>query len=144
MKVPRYAGIGTFARLPRLQDVARCDVAVVGVPFDAGTTFGSGVGDFKDGYTSGNLRKMVEKGLLKMDDIVEIWKSPLIPNGPLVVHKSVSPEVKAKLTDYFMNLPTTDKPCFAAMEGGEYKGYVKVTPEFYQPIIDARKTKVGS
>src|SRR5262245_52523306 len=27
--------------------------------FDAGTTFGSGVGEFKDGYTSGNLRKMV-------------------------------------------------------------------------------------
>ena len=52
--------------------------------FDAGTTFGSGVGDFKDGYTSGNLRKMVEKGILNMDDLVELWKSPLIPNGPIV------------------------------------------------------------
>ncbi len=31
--------------------------------FDAGTTFGSGVGEFKDGYTSGNLRKMVDKGI---------------------------------------------------------------------------------
>ena len=56
--------------------------------FDAGTTFGSGVGEFKDGYTSGNLRKMVEKGILKMDDLVELWKSPLIPNGPIVVRTS--------------------------------------------------------
>lgn len=31
--VPRYGGEATFARLPRLQDVARADVAIVGVPF---------------------------------------------------------------------------------------------------------------
>ncbi len=53
--------------------------------FDAGTTWASGVGDFNDGYSSGNLRKMVDKGVLKMDDLVELWQSPLIPNGPLVV-----------------------------------------------------------
>ncbi|RUZ52569.1 phosphonate ABC transporter substrate-binding protein, partial [Mesorhizobium sp. M7A.F.Ca.CA.002.05.1.1] len=53
--------------------------------FDAGTTWASGVGDFKDGYSSGNLRKMVDKGVLKMDDLVELWQSPLIPNGPLVI-----------------------------------------------------------
>ena len=57
--------------------------------FDAGTTFGSGVGEFKDGYTSGNLAKMVEKGVLDMDDLVEMWKSPLIPNGPIVVRSSM-------------------------------------------------------
>ena len=33
--VPRFAGPSTFARLPRLDEVDRCDVAVVGVPFDA-------------------------------------------------------------------------------------------------------------
>ncbi len=42
--------------------------------FDAGTTWGSGVGEFKDGYTSGNLRKMVDKGILNMDDLVELWR----------------------------------------------------------------------
>ena len=39
---PRYAGLTTFARLPRLQDVPRYDVAVVGVPFDAGVTYRPG------------------------------------------------------------------------------------------------------
>ena len=40
--VPRYAGPSTFARLPELRDVARCDVAIVGVPFDAGTSYRPG------------------------------------------------------------------------------------------------------
>ena len=40
--LPRYAGPSTFARLPELRDVPKCDVAVVGVPFDAGTSFRPG------------------------------------------------------------------------------------------------------
>ena len=40
--VPRYAGPATFARLPELRDVERCDVAIVGIPFDAGTSYRPG------------------------------------------------------------------------------------------------------
>ncbi len=40
--VPRYAGPSTFARLPELRDVESCDVAVLGVPFDAGTSYRPG------------------------------------------------------------------------------------------------------
>lgn len=42
MRVPRYAGLSTFARLPRLEDAGEHDVAVVGVPFDAGVTYRPG------------------------------------------------------------------------------------------------------
>jgi agmatinase len=42
MKVPRYAGFTTFARLPRAEDVPSYDVAVVGVPFDSGVTYRPG------------------------------------------------------------------------------------------------------
>ncbi len=41
-KSPRYAGLTTFARLPRREDVADFDLSVVGVPFDAGVTFRPG------------------------------------------------------------------------------------------------------
>lgn len=41
-KVPRYAGIATFAKLPRVEDVERADIAVVGVPFDSGVTYRPG------------------------------------------------------------------------------------------------------
>ncbi|RWO36824.1 MAG: phosphonate ABC transporter substrate-binding protein [Mesorhizobium sp.] len=112
--------------------------------FDAGTTWASGVGDFNDGYSSGNLRKMVDKGVLKMDDLVELWQSPLIPNGPLVLRTSIDAGTRQKITDFLTKLPETDPACFSAIQGGDYKGYSPVTPEFYQPIIDARKAKIGS
>ncbi|GAA3805696.1 agmatinase [Sphaerisporangium flaviroseum] len=41
-RVPRFAGPATFARLPRLDEVGRCDIAVVGVPFDAGVSYRPG------------------------------------------------------------------------------------------------------
>jgi agmatinase len=41
-RVPRFAGLATFARLPRLDEVPSADVAVVGVPFDAGVSFRPG------------------------------------------------------------------------------------------------------
>jgi agmatinase len=41
-RVPRFAGPATFARLPRLDQVDRCDVAVVGVPFDSGVSYRPG------------------------------------------------------------------------------------------------------
>src|SRR6476620_2088109 len=41
-KVPRYAGLGTFARLPQIDRVPDYDIAIVGVPFDGGTSFRPG------------------------------------------------------------------------------------------------------
>jgi agmatinase len=40
--LPRFAGPDTFARLPRRDQVERCDVAIVGVPFDSGVSYRPG------------------------------------------------------------------------------------------------------
>ncbi|WP_113132651.1 phosphonate ABC transporter substrate-binding protein [Rhizobiales bacterium] len=116
---------------------------VVKGTFDAGTTFGSGVGEFKDGYTSGNLKKMVDKGILDMNDLVELWKSPLIPNGPIVVRTSMNDDMKAKFKQFMVDLPKTDAACFSAIQGGDFTGYTEVNSDFYKPIIDARKETIG-
>ncbi|MGH7639290.1 MAG: agmatinase [Candidatus Dormibacteria bacterium] len=42
LKIPRFAGLGTFARLPQLEATPDFDVAVLGIPFDAGTTYRPG------------------------------------------------------------------------------------------------------
>ena len=42
LRVPRFAGPSTFARLPRRDEVSRCDIAIVGVPFDTGTSYRPG------------------------------------------------------------------------------------------------------
>ena len=39
---PRFAGIATFALLPRLDQVEHADIAVLGIPFDSGTSFRPG------------------------------------------------------------------------------------------------------
>jgi len=64
--VPRFAGPSTFARLPELRDVKSCDVAIVGIHFDAhldtwDTYFGAP-------YTHGTpFRRAREEGLF-LDD----------------------------------------------------------------------------
>jgi len=40
--MPRYAGLTTFARLPRAEDVSHVDVGVLGVPFDSGVSYRPG------------------------------------------------------------------------------------------------------
>lgn len=39
---PRFGGATTFARLPRIDEVDRADVIVVGIPFDAGVSYRPG------------------------------------------------------------------------------------------------------
>ena len=39
---PRFMGPGTYARLPRPDQVERWDVGLVGVPFDIGTSYRPG------------------------------------------------------------------------------------------------------
>ena len=41
-RVPRFAGPDTFARLPRLDEVERAAVAILGVPFDSGVSYRPG------------------------------------------------------------------------------------------------------
>lgn len=118
-------------------------LAVLDKKVDTGVTWASGVGDFNDGYTSGNLHEMVTKGELDMHDLVQLWQSPLIPNGPLVYRTALGEEWGQKLTDFFTKLPTADKACFSAIESGDFNGYVPVKQDFYQAIIDARKAAIG-
>ena len=40
--VPRFAGPATFARLPTAEQVPQWDIAVVGIPFDGGTSYRPG------------------------------------------------------------------------------------------------------
>lgn len=118
-------------------------LGVIDGTWDVGTTFGSGQGDFADGYTSGNLRIMVDKGILDMDDLVEVWKSPIIPNGPLMVSNSLPAEMKAKVTEAFNVLPQNDFECFDAFTAGGYTNFVPADKALYQTIIDARKSVIG-
>ncbi len=42
LEYPRFAGVPTFMRLPHITDPRRLDVALIGIPFDGGTTYRPG------------------------------------------------------------------------------------------------------
>lgn len=118
-------------------------LAVLDGKIDVGVTWTSGVGAFSEGYTSGNIRSMVDKGMLDMEDVVQVWQSPLIPNGPLVLRSTLPAAMKEKIKAFFTALPTEDYECFRAVENGDFSGYTAVDASFYQPVIDARKATIG-
>ena len=39
---PRFSGIATFMRLPQLASAEDLDIALIGIPYDGGTTYRSG------------------------------------------------------------------------------------------------------
>lgn len=112
--------------------------------FDVQVTWSSGVGAFEDGYTSGNIRKMVDKGLLDMDDVNEVWRSPLIPNGPIVVSNQLDQDIRAKFIEFMKTMPEDHPACFRSVQGGDFAGFTDVDHSFYETIVAARKAKIGS
>ncbi|MCA0871169.1 phosphonate ABC transporter substrate-binding protein [Seohaeicola saemankumensis] len=116
-------------------------VAVANGDIDAGVTWADGLGEWEDGYNSGALRKAVDAGLVDMNDLVQIWQSKPIPEGPVVLRKSLPAEVKATMTHLMDNLAETDRDCFYGVAAGEAKGFDPITHEAYEIIIEARKLK---
>ena len=49
-----------------------------------------------------NMERFISKFPDKAKDVRVIWKSPLIPNDPLVWRKDLSPELKKKVRDFFL------------------------------------------
>jgi phosphonate transport system substrate-binding protein len=115
---------------------------IVGVnngAFDAGVSWADGVGDWADGYSTGAFRKAADAGLIDMNDLVQIWQSKLIPEGPMVVRKALPADVKDKVTQVTADLHETDKDCAYGVAQGEARDFVPVTHDAYLGIIAARK-----
>jgi phosphonate transport system substrate-binding protein len=114
-------------------------VAVANGDVDAGVTWADGQGDWADGYNSGALRKAVDSGLVDMNDLVEIWKSKPIPEGPIVLRRALPDDVKAKVTAFLGGLHAQDPQCAYNMAAGETAGFAPIGHDAYQTMIDLRK-----
>ena len=118
-------------------------VGVANGDFAAGVSWADGVGNWEDGYNSGAFRKAADAGLVDMNDIVEIWRSKMIPEGPMVVRKALPQDVKDKVTKLTEDLWETDAKCAYNLAGGEAKDFVPVTAAEYDGILAARKLQEG-
>jgi phosphonate transport system substrate-binding protein len=119
-------------------------VGVANGDFDAGVSWADGLGNWEDGYNSGAFRKAADAGLVDMSNLVEIWRSTLIPEGPMVVRKALPQDVKDKVTELTANLWETDPECAYAVAAGEAKDFVKVEHKAYDGILAARKMQEGT
>ena len=114
-------------------------VAVANGDVDAGVTWADGIGDWADGYNSGALRKAADAGIVDMNDLVEIWRSKPIPEGPIVLRKDLPERVKIDLTTLMASLPYMDPECAYGFLAGEALGFQPINHDAYLSIIEARK-----
>ena len=115
---------------------------IVGVnngDFAAGVSWADGVGNWEDGYASGAFRKAADAGLVDMNNLVEIWRSALIPEGPMVVRAALPADVKDKVTQITADMWETDKACAYGIAAGDAKDFVPATHDMYLGIVEARK-----
>ena len=119
---------------------------IVGVnngDFAAGVSWADGVGNWEDGYATGAFRKAADAGLVDMNDLVEIWRSKLIPEGPMVVRSALPADVKDKVTAITADLWETDKECAYGVAAGDAKDFVPATHDMFLGVVAARKLQEG-
>lgn len=119
---------------------------IVGVhngDFAAGVSWADGLGNWEDGYNSGAFRRAADAGLVDMANLVEIWRSALIPEGPMVIRAALPADVKDKVTQLTADLWETDKECAYNVAAGDAKDFVPVTLDAYQGVLAARKLQEG-
>ncbi|PWR04465.1 phosphonate ABC transporter substrate-binding protein [Meridianimarinicoccus roseus] len=117
-------------------------VAVANGDVDGGVTWADGLGAWEDGYNSGALRKASDAGLVDMNELVEIWKSKPIPEGPVVLRKALPERVKLDMVAMLASMPAMDPDCAYNFMAGEALGLMPINHDAYLSIIDARKSKM--
>jgi phosphonate transport system substrate-binding protein len=98
--------------------------------FDAAFTWTS------KGDQMGQLRMMIDRGLLDRSKIRVIWESDLIPNPPMVVRKDMPADMRREMIALFTNMHKDNMAVAEAVARGKTSGFVEVNAAMYQPIVD--------
>src|SRR5215212_641149 len=88
-----------------------------------------------DGF--GNLRQMMNQGLLKREDIRVIWVSAPLPSPPVVIRKDVPADMRADLLKLFTGLKDTDMKLAEAVAQGKTTGIMPVSHKDYTLMCQA-------
>ena len=142
----RGQGIDTNTYFSRAAFAGGHEQAVVAVlqrQYDAAATWASGQGDVNEGFTRGNLRAMVQKGMLNMRDLRIIWTSRPIPNGPMTVRADLPAAFKDDFTQFHLALATTHPQIYAQIERGGGQGYARVQHSDFEPIVQLRREEAA-
>jgi phosphonate transport system substrate-binding protein len=150
--IPRFAlrrqGIGVesgqyFSRTGFGGGHEQAVVAVLQGQYDAACTWASGQGDVAQGYSRGNLRAMVEKGMLNMRDLRIVWTSDPIPNGPLACRTELPASFKEDMKLFHLALPKAYPEIYRQVERGAGTGYREVGHAMFDIIVQLRQAEAA-
>jgi len=85
----------------------------------------------------GNLRQMMNKGLLKREEIRIIWTSEPLPSPPVVIRKDVPADMRADMLKLFTGLKDADMKLAEAVAQGKTGGMVPVSHKDYELMCHA-------
>ena len=96
-----------------------------------------------DGF--GNIRQMMNQGLLKREDIRIIWTSDPLPSPPVVIRKDVPADMRADMLKLFTGLHKVDMALAEAVAQGKTTGIMPVSHKDYglmcQAAADEREAR---
>lgn len=151
--IPRFAlrraGIGVengqyFSRTGFAGGHEQGVVAVLQKQYDGAVTWASGQGEVSQGYSRGNLRAMVDKGMLNMADLRIIWTSDPIPNGPLTARNALPAAFKEDMKLFHLALPKAHPDIYQQVERGAGTGYREVTHQTFDIIVELRREEAAA
>jgi phosphonate transport system substrate-binding protein len=97
------------------------------------------------GHQSGQFRIMMDRGILKLEDLRIVWESPLIANPLWAVPKNIPADMKKDLLAYFEGLAKDNMVIAEAASQGKTSGFEKVTHDTYKTFVtiaeDQRKSR---
>ena len=90
-----------------------------------------------DGY--GQIRTMIDRGMLKRDQIRVVWESSLVPPPPIIVRTDLPADLKEELTKLFVELHKEDMSLAEAVAKGKTQGFVPIKHDAYEGTVELRK-----
>lgn len=85
--------------------------------------------------TAGNIQTMEKKGLIPSGSTRVIWKSPVIPNTPVMMLTTLPQELQDAFKTALMAFPEKDPEGFATYSNGTSSGYVEAKHEDYLDVV---------
>ncbi|MGF1658129.1 MAG: phosphate/phosphite/phosphonate ABC transporter substrate-binding protein [Rubrimonas sp.] len=90
---------------------------------------------------AGSHTRAAGNGLIKLEDIRFIHESEMVPNAPFTTRKSYPADMKAKLSECFVNMRYSAPDVFEVVTKDVFGGFALVQPEAYEPFIAIRQAE---
>jgi len=107
-------------------------IAVIQGTYDAAATWWRNDG-------SSNVQRMVDKKMIEGGKVREIWKSPVIPNGPFVARADLPPQLIKDYTDALIAVATDAPDVWKTLRPKKMKGIAPVAHQDFVDIINIRE-----